>query len=72
MIDGPRFEPWERLMLLSHAIEEVPADGASAVLEPITTASMCVVRQLMGQKTKAVAYASVERARAAIEEARRA
>lgn len=69
---GPAFEPWERFMLLDRAVQEVPTEHAAAVLPLVTMTAMVVIRQLMGQRTRAEAYAYVERARAAIETARRA
>lgn len=70
-LTAPAFEPWERFMLLSLAVEEVPPERAAEVLPHITTTAMVVVRQIMGQRTLKEAYAHVERARVAIEAARR-
>ena len=75
MADGspPKFEPWERFMLLSHAVEEmiIPPARAAEVLPHVTSAAMVVVRQLMGSKTRAEAYFAIERACSAAETARR-
>lgn len=63
--------PWERFMLLSHAVEDVPAEAAAEVLPLMTDCAMRVVRSLMGHITQAEAYAAIERTRIAIEDARR-
>lgn len=64
-------EPWERFALLTHAVEEVPPERAADVLPVVTDAAMRVLRQVLGKITKAEALAAVERARVAVEEARR-
>lgn len=68
---APSFEPWERFMLLSHAIEEVPLERAGELLAPVTSTAMTVVRQLMGQKTRLEAFMAIERTRELVEAARK-
>lgn len=70
-LQGPAFEPWERLMLLSRAVEECAPEDAHEVLILFASASHTVVRQMAGNKTRAEAYAAVERCRARAEELRR-
>lgn len=69
--DTVRFEPWERLMLLDRALEDVPPRRAQRVLPAFTRAAFIVVRQIMGKATRGEAYFAVEVARVAIEQARR-
>jgi hypothetical protein len=65
------FQPWERFMLLSHVLEDVPRDVAGELLEPLTACAMIVVRQLMGHKTHTEAYFAIERLRDEIDRLRR-
>jgi hypothetical protein len=69
--EPPHFQPWERFMLLSHALEEVPSELGGELLVPLSSCAMIVVRQLMGQKEHIEAYYAIERLRLAVEERRR-
>lgn len=68
---APHFEPWERFLNLSHALDDVPYERAGDVLPAFTSASWAVIRHLAGAGTSALAYAAIERARVVIAAARR-
>lgn len=65
-----KFEPWEQLMLLDRQIEEL-SPSQRALVEPFSAAALTVVRQMMGQKTVTEAHFAVDRARQALEDARK-
>ncbi len=68
---GPAFKPSDRFYLLALVLEDVPPECAAELLPVVTSTAMVVVRQLRGKVTHAEAFAHVERARVAIETARR-
>lgn len=67
-----RLEPWERFMLLSHAIDDVDPTRAAPLLPLVASAACVVIRLQQGKATQAEALAAIERARVACGEARRA
>jgi hypothetical protein len=67
---GPTFEPWERLMLLSNAADDIPEELGGEAIRAVCGAAMATVRHLLGKTTSAEAIAHITRARIALEEAR--
>ena len=71
MSDGPRFDPGEGLVLLSHAAEEIPASRGGALVRAVLTASLTVICQMTGKATATEAVEAINRARAALEAERK-
>lgn len=61
------FEPWERILILSIALDDVPAGPTTDTMRAVLNAAIAVVRNMQGRATsRKEAFASVARANAAI------
>ncbi len=68
----PAFEPWERFMMLSNVLlEDLAPEEAAELLPMVTSTAMLVVRQVMGQRTRAEAFFAIEGLRRSVDTVRR-
>lgn len=66
-----RLEPWERLMLLSNAVDELGDGPEARSMRTVVRASMAVVRQVQGKITRHEAEFTLDLAFRDINEARK-
>jgi hypothetical protein len=62
------FAPWERILLLTIALDDVPDSPQTEATRLVLFACIAVVKQMQGRTTQREAYAAIARANAAIRE----
>jgi hypothetical protein len=66
------FEPWERILLLTIALDDVPDAPSTEAMRLVLFACVAVVKQMQGRVTRREAFAATARANEAIRELARA
>jgi hypothetical protein len=68
--DRQLFEPYERLLLLSIMMDDIPESPERAAIVAVIRACFSTIKQLQGRETRPEAYRSIELARVALTELR--
>jgi hypothetical protein len=62
------FEPWERVLLLTIALDDVPESAEQEAMRLVLFACVAVVKQMQGRMGRREAFAAIARANTAIRE----
>jgi len=69
--DQQLFEPYERLLLLSIMLDEVPETPERVAMKAFARACFATIKQLQGRETRRDAYRAIDSARIALTDLRR-